>query len=99
VTAVAGPTAPSKLTATALTASSIGLKWTNGTTPQNSVTVERCTGSGCTNFVQAASLPGTATAFTDRGLASKTAYTYRVRATNASGYSPYSNSASTRTKR
>jgi PKD repeat protein len=98
VTAVAGPTAPSKLTANALSASSIGLKWTNGTTPQTSVRVERCTGAGCVNFVQAATLPGTATAFTDNGLAPKTAYTYRVRATSASGDSPYSNTASTRTK-
>ena len=69
VTAAAGPTAPSKLTANALSASSIGLKWTNGTTPQTSVRVERCTGAGCVNFVQAATLPGTATAFTDNGLA------------------------------
>jgi hypothetical protein len=42
---------------------------------------------------------GTATTFTDAGLALRTTYTYRVRAHNAFGDSPYSNTASARTKR
>jgi len=99
VTAAPAPAAPKSLMAVALTRSSIGLKWANGTTSQSSVKVERCTGSGCTNFVQVAALSGTATTFTDNGLARKTAYTYRVRASNAAGDSPYSNTASARTQR
>jgi hypothetical protein len=46
-----------------------------------------------------ATLPGTATIFTDTGLASRTTYRYRVRAHNAAGDSPYSNTASAQTKR
>jgi PKD repeat protein len=92
------PTAPKSLTATALTRSSIGLKWTNGTTDQTEVQIERCTGSSCTNFTQVAVVAGTATTFTDSGLAKRTTYRYRVRAHSALGNSPYSNIASARTK-
>jgi len=99
VTPAPAPAAPKSLVAVALTSSSIGLKWANGTTPQSLVKVERCTGSGCTNFVQVAALPGTATTFADKGLARKTAYAYRVRASNAAANSPYSNTASARTQR
>lgn len=93
------PAAPTNLTATGLTGNSIGLKWTNRTTNQLSVRIERCTGSGCTNFVQVAALAGTATTFTDKGLAARTTYTYRVRAYTALGNSPYSNIASAKTLR
>jgi len=97
VAAAPAPPAPKGLTAVALTSRSIGLTWINGTTTQSSVRIERCTGSGCTSFVQVGALPGTATTFTDNGLARKTTYTYRVRATSAAGDSPYSNIANART--
>lgn len=42
---------------------------------------------------------GTATTYTDTGLAARTTYTYRVRANDAIGDSAYSNTASARTKR
>jgi chitodextrinase len=90
--------APTNLIATALTRSSIGLTWTNGTADQAEVRIERCRGSNCTNFTQVAALAGTATSFTDNGLAKRTTYRYRVRAHNAAGDSPYSNTASARTK-
>jgi PKD repeat protein len=93
------PAAPRNLTATALTGSSIGLRWTNGTNDQLWIRIECCTGSGCKSFVQVAALVGTATSYTDSGLAARTTYTYRVRANNAIGDSPYSNTASARTKR
>jgi hypothetical protein len=92
------PTAPSGLTATVLTAGSIGLRWTNGSTSQTEVRIERCRGAGCTNFTQVAAVPGTATSFTNTGLTARTTYRYRVRAHNALGDSPYSNIASVRTK-
>jgi hypothetical protein len=60
--------------------------------------IERCQGSGCTNFVQVAALAGTATTFTNSGLLARTTYRYRVRAHNALGDSSYSNTASARTK-
>jgi len=93
------PGAPTGLTATALAQRSIGLRWTNAAPSQTEVRIERCTGSGCTTFAQVAVVVGTATTFTDVGLAGRTTYTYRVRAHNALGDSPYSNTASARTKR
>ena len=99
VTALPPPNAPTNLTATALTGSAIRLKWTNGTTNQTQVRIERCKGSRCTNFVQVSTVPGTATTFTDSGLATLTMYTYRVRAHNPGGDSSYSNTASARTRR
>jgi PKD repeat protein len=92
------PPAPSGLTATALTRSSIGLVWTNGSTSQTEVRIERCRGTGCTNFTQVAVVAGTAGSFVNTGLTARTTYRYRVRARNALGDSPYSNIAGTRTK-
>ena len=92
------PPAPSGLTATALTRTSIGLVWTNGSTSQTEVRIERCRGVGCTNFTQVAAVAGTATSFVNTGLIARTTYRYRVRAHGALGDSPYSNTASARTK-
>jgi PKD repeat protein len=99
VIAPAPPAAPKSLAATALSGSSIRLIWTNASTTQTAVQIERCKGQGCTNFVQVAAAAGTATTFTDTGLASRTTYTYRVRVQNAGGLSPYSNLASARSTR
>jgi titin len=99
VSAPSRPAAPTGLRASALGGASIGLLWANASTSQTAVLIERCKGSGCTNFVQVASAAGTATTFTDTGLASRTTYSYRVRAQNAGGLSPYSNVASARTTR
>ena len=92
------PPAPSALTATTLRRFSIRLKWTNGSTGQTSVLIERCKGSGCTNFSQVAAAVGSATTFTDNGLSAGT-YRYRVRAHAPLGYSPYSNIASAQARR
>ena len=94
----ATPQAPAALTAAA-SRKSIALRWTNGTIAQTAVEIERCTGSGCTNFARVASVAGTATTFTDRLLALRTTYTYRVRAVNEAGTSSYSNTASAVTSR
>jgi hypothetical protein len=92
------PDAPAGLSAAALSRTSIQLTWTNGTVSQSDVMIERCQGSACTGFVQIGTAPGTATSFTDIGLARRTTYTYRVRARNVFGESPYSNTATGRTK-
>ena len=55
--------------------------------------VERCAGSGCSNFTQIATTTGTGTSYKDTGV-SVTSYSYRVRATDAAGnLSSYSNTA------
>ena len=94
------PTAPSNLTATAISTSQINLSWT-ASTDNVGVTgylVERCLGAGCTNFVQIFSSPFLTT-FSDTGLSASTSFSYRVRATDAaSNLSGYSNVASATTQ-
>jgi chitodextrinase len=79
------PSAPSGLTATAVTSAQINLAWT-AATDNVAVTgyrIERCSGTGCTAFVQ---LSTSATPnYRDSGLSVSTAYSYRVRATDAAG--------------
>ena len=59
--------------------------------------VERCQGSGCSNFAQITTSPGTT--FADAGLSASTSYSYRVRATDADGnLSGYSTVASATTQ-
>jgi hypothetical protein len=92
------PTAPENLAATAASNSEIDLAWT-ASTDSAGVTgyrVERCQGSGCTNFAQVAT--PSSTSYSDTGLAANTTYSYRVRATDANGnLSLYSNVTSAST--
>jgi chitodextrinase len=87
------PTAPTNLTATAVSASQINLSWT-ASTDNVGVTqylVESCLVSACTVAQIGTS---TGTTFNNTGLASGTSYSYRVRATDAAGnLSAYSNGA------
>lgn len=79
------PTAPSGLTALATGPTQVNLSWT-ASTDNVGVTgyfVQRCSGSGCTNFAQVASLPGNTTTYTDISLAPSTTYTYQIVATDA----------------
>lgn len=53
--------------------------------------IERCTGLGCSNFSQIASVSGSTLTYTDATISSGTVYNYRVRAQSSGGtYSPYS---------
>jgi chitodextrinase len=92
------PSAPSGLTATAAGTGQINLAWT-ASSDNVGVTgyrVERCQGSGCSNFAQV--LAPTGTSALDSGLAASTSYSYRVRATDAAGnLSGYSLTASATT--
>jgi YD repeat-containing protein len=85
------PTAPSGLTAGAISSSQVNLSWT-ASTDNVGVTgyrIERCTGVSCANFSQIGA-PAT-TSYSDTGLSTSTTYRYRVRAADAadnlSGYS------------
>jgi chitodextrinase len=92
------PTAPSNLTATAVSSSQVDLTWTASTDNVGvaSYRVERCQGAGCTDFAQVASPAGTT--YSDTGLVAATSYSYRVLATDAAGnLSPYSNTSSATT--
>jgi len=92
------PLAPSNLVATAFSKSQISLSWINSGS-QDGVKIERCAGSGCTNFSEIAVLTGSATFYTNAGLAAGTTYRYRLRAYNSAGYSPYSTIAAAKTSR
>ncbi len=92
------PSAPSTLTALAMSASRIDLAWTASTDNVGATgyRVESCQGAGCTNFAQIAT--PTTTTFSNTGRSAGTNYSYRVRAVDAAGnLGPYSNIASATT--
>jgi len=89
---------PSSLSATAVSSSQINLSWTDGTSNETGFYIERCQGSGCSNFTQIASVGANTTSYSDTGLSEYTSYTYRVRAYRSCGtYSSYTNTASATT--
>ena len=90
------PTAPTGLAAAAVSTSEIDLSWTNTSTSQTGVKIERSIDN--VTFTQIAIAGATAVSFPDTGLSASTTYFYQVRATNASGDSPYSNTASATTQ-
>ncbi|HEX2724426.1 MAG TPA: fibronectin type III domain-containing protein, partial [Beijerinckiaceae bacterium] len=91
--------APSRLEASALSATQIGLRWQDGGGTEDGFRIERCAGTGCTAFSQVAVVGHDVTSYVDGGLARNTAYSYRARAFNAGGVSTYSNTASAKTRR
>ncbi|HKR38028.1 MAG TPA: fibronectin type III domain-containing protein, partial [Steroidobacteraceae bacterium] len=93
------PTAPSGLSATAVSSSQINLSWTasSDNVAVTNYLVERCSGAGCSNFAQVGT--SATTAFNNTGLTGSTSYSYRVRATDAANnLSGYSNVASATTQ-
>ncbi|MGB9606047.1 MAG: S8 family serine peptidase, partial [Bryobacteraceae bacterium] len=92
------PAAPSNLKVTATGRNYVNLAWQDNSTNETGFEVERCTGTGCTNFALVASLGANTTSYTDGGLARKTTYRYRVRARNSAGPSSYSNEVTATTK-
>lgn len=92
------PAAPTSLTAApspAAPSSAIATSWIDGSTNEDAFLVERSVGGG--SYTQVARLAAGATSFTDTGLSASTTYTYRVRASNSSGFSAYTNLASATT--
>src|SRR5262249_23257667 len=79
------PTAPTGLNATAVSSNQVNLSWI-GSTDDVAVAgyaIERCQGSGCTNFQLVANAAGTSAV--EAGLSAGVIYRYRVRARDASG--------------
>ena len=87
------PTAPSNLTAAGIPPSHIALQWTDNSNNETTFKIERKTGSGGT-YSQIAAAPSNVVTFEDSGLTAGTTYFYRVRASNSSGNSAYTNVAS-----
>ena len=95
------PAAPSGLAANAglirRRIAYVDLSWTDNSTGETSLVLERCQGSGCTSFGVRATLGANTVTYRDGSVARHTTYRYRVKARNASGDSGYSNIASATT--
>lgn len=72
------PSAPSMLKATAASSTSVDLTWTDNSNNESGFEIERKAGSGF--WFQIATVGADITSYHDSGLASNTAYCYRVRA-------------------
>jgi hypothetical protein len=90
------PRAPSNLVATVASWSEIHLTWQDNSSNEDEFAVERRNGSS-DSWVQIGTAGRNRTIYGDRFLAADTSYTYRVRARNSIGLSPYSNEAHGRT--
>jgi YD repeat-containing protein len=88
------PTAPTSLTASSASSTQINLTWiaSSDNLSISSYVIERCQGSGCSNFVQVGTVSG-GTTYTDSGLTPGVVYQYQVYATDTTGAGPNSNVA------
>lgn len=89
------PAAPGSLSASAAGETTIDLSWLDQSSNETGFRIERRLAN--TSFAQIATVAANTTAYSDTGLATSTAYTYRVFAYNAAGDSPASNEASATT--
>ena len=92
-------TAPSGLTATAVSTNQINLSWTDNSNNEDGFYIERAPDNGGVPgaWTQIAAVGANVTTYSDTGAATNTKYWYRVRAYNAGGNSGYSNQASATT--
>ena len=92
---VAVPSAPTGLTASAISTSRIDLSW-NDTSSETGYRVERSP-NGSSGWVEIASRSADQTTYSDLTVTALQTYFYRVRALNTGGFSPYSNVANATT--
>lgn len=90
------PAAPSNLVTSAAGASQISLVWSDKSNNETGFKIERKSGVGA--YAQVGTAPADAVSWSSVGLAPSTLYSFRVRATNATGDSAYSNESSASTK-
>lgn len=83
------PDIPTSLNFTNVLDTTLTINWSAPNGGATSYKVERCSGSGCSNFTEIAS-GQTNTFYNDSGLTAVTLYRYQIRATNASGDGAYS---------
>jgi Fibronectin type III domain/Bacterial pre-peptidase C-terminal domain len=89
------PAAPSNLRATALSSTEVDLEWNDNSNNETGFRVEGRAGNGA--FTDLGGVSANATGAVITNLDPGTVYTFRVRARNASGDSPYSNQATVTT--
>ena len=83
------PSAPTGLTATAVSSSRIDLSW-NDTSSETGYRVERSP-NGSNSWAEIASLSANQNTYSDFQVTAQQTYFYRVRGLNSGGFSPYSN--------
>lgn len=88
------PVAPTNLIATAVSSTQVNLSWTDNDNSETGFKIERCTGAGCSDFVQITTAGANVNNYSNTGLTASTSYSYRVRAYNTAGDSEYSSTAS-----
>lgn len=93
----APPAAPTGLSASAASSSEIDLVWNDNSGNETGFKIERCTGAGCANFAEIATVGAGATSYRNSGLSASTAYSYIVRAFNSGGTSEAAGPASATT--
>ena len=91
------PSAPSGLTATAVSTSQINLAWTDNSGDESNFIVSRSTTAGGP-YTDIATLAANTTSYNNTGLSASTTYYYVVRAVNSGGSSALSNEASATTQ-
>ncbi len=75
-----GTPAPGSLSATAITDTRTDLAWTDNTSDETGFRIERCAGSGCSNYAEITTVAANATGYSDTGLTAGSTYCYRIRA-------------------
>jgi hypothetical protein len=83
--------APTALSAAAASSTAINLAWTDASDNEDGFKIER--GTNGTAFSQIGTATANTAAYSDTGLTASTTYYYRVRASNGTGDSLYSNTA------
>lgn len=89
--AVTLPDAPSGLAAVPVASDQVDLTWLDNANNEANYRVERSLDGSA--WTEIATLPANTVSFSSTGLNGSTPYSYRVRASNSAGYSPYSNVA------
>jgi carboxypeptidase T len=72
------PAAPANLAAAAASSSQINLSWNDNDSSEQGFKIERCTGAGCSDFAQIATVGPNVTSYSSTGLTASTSYSYRV---------------------
>ncbi|MBN9386384.1 MAG: fibronectin type III domain-containing protein, partial [Chitinophagaceae bacterium] len=91
------PVAPYSVTASALSATAIGLSWQDTSATVTGFQLYRSVADS-THFIQLTSFPANVFSYTDTGLFSNQTYYYKLLATGVGGNSPYSSVVNATTK-
>jgi hypothetical protein len=92
------PAAPSGLTAAPASSSEIDLAWTDNSSNETGFEIDRATNNTFTTGLTTFTVGSNVTTYQSTGLSAGATYYYRVRATNSSGDSSNSNTASNTTQ-